>query len=79
MSDTPIAERLTAELGSPWPSRWRMTGWINEHPEGNLMAKPTPEEIQQLRDAVEALKNEGKDASGVEAVIDTVTGVDGPQ
>lgn len=30
MSDTPIAERLTAELGSPWPLQWRITGWLYE-------------------------------------------------
>jgi hypothetical protein len=76
VSDTPIAERLAAELGSPWPSRWRMTGWITE---GISMSKPTPEEVQQARDAAAQLANEGHDTRGIDAVIDLVTGVDGPQ
>lgn len=44
------------------------------------MGGPTPEELKQMRDGAAQLKSEGHDTSGIDAVIDLVTGVDpGPQ
>jgi hypothetical protein len=53
-----------------------MTGWITEHPEGDPMAKPTEEQLTQLRAAAVEKAKQGDDngAASLLAVYGLVTG-----
>lgn len=68
MTDTPIAEQLAADLGLPWPPlSWHMHGDLYT-PEGTLMGKPTPEDLQKLRDAIEWEAQQGNNTTALENI-----------